>query len=476
MKKKINNYSLIRTIFLIMILSVTILMITISTLTIMRSYKKYNNDIELIRSSSLSQQKRKIKYQVEKVVFYIQQMIKFNQQLPDNKRLSTQELQDYLLSELKDLRFDKDGYFFGSTSNGGPLFSNGIITLGTGNIWNLADPNGVMIIQEQLGALNTPEGVFLEYYWQRLNEPSLSPKISFTMAIPAWKWIIGTGIYLDDINTIISQKKVELKKRLFDQINEYIFFLLVYFLISYFITRQISGIIKRNIAALSLFFTKAADQYETIDLDLLHYPEFRTIAASANKMIDKRKSVEDALKISEYKYRQLINTTSEGFWMIDKLQNTIEVNESICRMLDYSSREMIGKSPQFFMDEKNISIFSQNLLDHDKITHKSYEIILIRKTGEPLPCFVKATNLYDQNNIYIATFAFITDITDRKIYEEKLNKYRDHLEELVQERTSDLEAKNRELERYNKLFIGREFRIKELRDKVKYLEEQLQNK
>ncbi len=474
MKKKINNYSLIRTIFLIMILSVTILMISIITLTIMRSYKKYYNDIELIRSSSLNQQKRKIKYQVEKVVFYIQQMIKFNQQLPENKQMPPEELQDYLLNELKDLRFDKDGYFFGSTSDGGPLFSNGKITLGTGNIWNIADPNGVMIIQKQLEALNTPEGVFLEYYWQRLNETSLSPKISFTMAIPAWKWIVGTGVYLDDINTIISQKKAELKKRLFDQINEYVFLLLVYLLISYFIIKQISGIIKKNIASLSLFFTNAAEQYETIDLELLYYPEFRSIAASANKMIDKRKLIEDALKISEYKYRQLINTTSEGFWMIDKLQNTIEVNESICRMLDYSSREMIGKSPQFFMDDQNISIFQNKSITQSKIAHSSYEINLIKKSGENLPCFVKATNLFDENNECVATFAFITDITDRKTYEEKLNNYRNHLEELVQERTTELETKNRELERYNKLFIGREFRIKELRDKVKFLEEKLQ--
>ena len=49
----------------------------------------------------------------------------------------------------------------------------------------------------------------------------------------------------------------------------------------------------------------------------------------------------------------------------------------------------------------------------------------------------------------------------------EIRKHRHNLEELVKERTRELEEKNAELEHYNKLFIGREFRIKELKDKLK---------
>ena len=65
----------------------------------------------------------------------------------------------------------------------------------------------------------------------------------------------------------------------------------------------------------------------------------------------------------------------------------------------------------------------------------------------------------------------VLNITEQKKAEKELKKYRYHLEKLVKERTTklektnkDLQEQNKELERYNKLMVGREFRIKELRD------------
>lgn len=62
---------------------------------------------------------------------------------------------------------------------------------------------------------------------------------------------------------------------------------------------------------------------------------------------------------------------------------------------------------------------------------------------------------------------FMKDISEHKFKEQKLSRYSSGLEVLVAERTKDLEDKNEELQRFNKLFVGREFRIKELKDKLK---------
>lgn len=62
---------------------------------------------------------------------------------------------------------------------------------------------------------------------------------------------------------------------------------------------------------------------------------------------------------------------------------------------------------------------------------------------------------------------------EKKRTEDELAEYRKSLEKKVAERTAELEEKNRDLERYNKAFRGREFRIKELRDQVDELKKRL---
>ncbi len=77
---------------------------------------------------------------------------------------------------------------------------------------------------------------------------------------------------------------------------------------------------------------------------------------------------------------------------------------------------------------------------------------------------------------YAGLIAVSRDITEHKEAEEELRQHREHLEELVKVRTADLEEKNIELARFNKLFVGREFRIKELRDEIMELEKRLHHK
>ncbi|MCF8370957.1 MAG: PAS domain S-box protein [Bacteroidales bacterium] len=80
---------------------------------------------------------------------------------------------------------------------------------------------------------------------------------------------------------------------------------------------------------------------------------------------------------------------------------------------------------------------------------------------------------YSPEKGYFATT--FEDITERKQVEVELENHRNNLETLVKERTAEIEAQNKELEHFNQLFVGREFRIKELRDKVKELEKKINN-
>ena len=121
----------------------------------------------------------------------------------------------------------------------------------------------------------------------------------------------------------------------------------------------------------------------------------------------------------------------------------------------------------YFIGSKLQNIISGPILDLANATQKiskdaDYSFRVQKKGGDEVGA------LYDGFN------NMLEQIHIREIEREKaqveLQKYQEHLEELVKERTTELEEKNKKLEEFNELFVNREFRIKELKDKVKELE------
>jgi PAS domain S-box-containing protein len=127
-----------------------------------------------------------------------------------------------------------------------------------------------------------------------------------------------------------------------------------------------------------------------------------------------------ALKQSEERYKSLLDTTLEGVWVLNQDRITVEVNDSLCNMLGYSKEEMIGKSPFEFADDENKKIFSYQTARISTTKNRSYEITLKKKNGDDLHVIINASTIFDQDGNVLSAYAFVTDITERKLFEEKL--------------------------------------------------------
>ncbi|MBI9097704.1 MAG: methyl-accepting chemotaxis protein [Spirochaetaceae bacterium] len=60
-------------------------------------------------------------------------------------------------------------------------------------------------------------GGFVDYYWPKPGEDGLSqdqPKLSYVRLFEPWQWIIGTGVYIDDIDLIIQAKKEKINEQI----------------------------------------------------------------------------------------------------------------------------------------------------------------------------------------------------------------------------------------------------------------------
>ncbi|RTZ17744.1 methyl-accepting chemotaxis protein [Vibrio aquaticus] len=103
---------------------------------------------------------------------------------------------------LKTLEYGASGYVFGYDSKGIRRVQ-GQSEKGIGDsYWNLQDKQGNYLIQDLIR--NAKTGEFTTYYFPKPGETKALPKLSYSIFIPEWDLMLGTGFYTDDIDAIIA--------------------------------------------------------------------------------------------------------------------------------------------------------------------------------------------------------------------------------------------------------------------------------
>ena len=101
---------------------------------------------------------------------------------------------------LDTLRYAGKEYFFTITTQGVMIqhaFAKKLV--GT-NVLGMKDPNGVRLFEEMVRGTERQDSAKVEYMWNRPNATAPSPKMSVVKRFRPWGWIVGTGMYVDDID------------------------------------------------------------------------------------------------------------------------------------------------------------------------------------------------------------------------------------------------------------------------------------
>lgn len=134
------------------------------------------------------------------------------------------------------------------------------------------------------------------------------------------------------------------------------------------------------------------------------------------------KKAQQALIESEKKYRQIVETAQEGIWLIDETNKTTFVNTKMGDIIEYTREEMMDKEVYFFMDQKGKQILDSLLLRREEKYSGQSRFKFISKTGKEIWANVAANPIFDETGLYKGSLAMVTDITDRKRAEEKLEQ------------------------------------------------------
>lgn len=275
--------------------------------------------------------------------------------------LTREEAQKTALSRIQYLRYGEDNkdYFWITDMFPTMIMHPYRSDLNGKDLTNFSDPHGKKLFVEFVKTVKKSEHGYVDYMWQWKDDSlHIVPKLSYVKIFKPWSWVIGTGIYIEDVKKEISELS---RKMLWISIG--ITFLIAFLL--FFISQQSYKIEKKRIFA------------------------------------------EKELNESKEKYRTLVEAATEGLIMIIDGKISFS-NNMISKITDFKNSELLNLSLSEIVSGNN----NKDIIDafsSDIIKEGQYQINLKKKNGGFVEVLVtSSTAMFYDNAVNIITIKDIT--------------------------------------------------------------------
>ncbi|MGI2945531.1 methyl-accepting chemotaxis protein [Vibrio diabolicus] len=209
---------------------------------------------------------------------------------------------------LKELEFGQSGYIFAYDSKGVRVVV-GKNNKGVGeNFYNLQDKKGNYLIQDLLK--NAKTGDFTTYYFPKLGQTEALPKLSYSMFIPKWDIMIGTGFYTDDIDAIIT----EMENTANDELNNTLAAIAMFCVSIAVVVAIFAVLVNRSIMRPIEQFDSSIQSFAQGDADLTarmeesSVPEFKQLAHNFNIFVE---SLQGIIKSVSHVGQEVVSETND---------------------------------------------------------------------------------------------------------------------------------------------------------------------
>ncbi len=168
--------------------------------------------------------------------------------------------------------------------------------------------------------------------------------------------------------------------------------------------------------------------------------------------ISGRKGIEEALQRSEELYKTLMEGTSDAIFMVDGNRDIVSVNQAFLDLFGFSREEIIGQSVRVIHpSDESFTDFGKLALSDLKQGPLRVEWELKKKDGTVFPVEGTFSVIARPEVATGGHVGIVRDITERKKTDKELREYREHLEEMVYERTRELKEAQAALVQREKL-------------------------
>lgn len=210
------------------------------------------------------------------------------------------------------------------------------------------DPQGKRLFVESVKIVNETGSGFLDYFWQWKDDSTrIVPKLSYVEEFKPWGLIVGTGIYLNDVDHEITL----LKRRL----------------------GWVSLGIVLFVTFVLFFFLRTGYRIEKL-----------------------RQTAENKLEASREKYRSLVEASREGTLM--SLEGKINyVNARFLERFGYLENDILGEKPDQLFSRQGIATNSPSealqVFDNQQDQASTLETVLITRTKEQVPVIISVSKV-----------------------------------------------------------------------------------
>ena len=141
----------------------------------------------------------------EQLVVQAHGLIGHYEALARSGALSTAEAQKTALAAVDALRYGGGGYLWVNDMTPTVLMHPNKTLLGK-NVSDFKDPTGKLLFVEFVRMVKAEGAGFVPYLWPKPGQQEPVRKISYVKGFAPWGWVVGTGIYIDDVDTIFARQ------------------------------------------------------------------------------------------------------------------------------------------------------------------------------------------------------------------------------------------------------------------------------
>ena len=265
---------------------------------------------------------------------------------------SKEEIVNAIKAVLRDIRFfdDKSGYIFVFEYDATTVLHPLKPELEGKSLQNMKDKNGVYVIKELIKVAQNGGGI-VEYLWPKTSNGDPEKKFSYAMAFEPLQWMIGTGVYVDNV-----EKELEaLTKEANNEISvEILFFISValilvilnilanYGIVKIYITNPLNNLIRRTQNLSS------GDGDLTRKLEIVGNDEIADASEGINKFIEKvRVLIADAKNLSNENSsisHELSTTSLEVGKLVEEATNIVNTTTNNADIVKSTMKDSISEA------------------------------------------------------------------------------------------------------------------------------------